>query len=422
MTRILIVKPTLPYPPDQGTKIVTLNLLKLLSKHFEVSLVCGLLNRDDESKSESLRPYCKDVFTFLLPNRKSLFHSAYYKALYSTKASLTGFPMEAYYCGSLELSRMVAEVTRSSEYDVAQFEYWFTADAARLAEVPCKVLLEHDVDFLRLQRKLVVTQGFWKKRGIEKTLSAVRNREIRAYSEFDKVLTLSRTDSVLVEKLAGIRGVSEHLPVMVDCWKYVPKHEGKIPSSIVFLGALDADFNVDALNFFCQEVFPLILSEIPETRFFIVGRKPPSSVQKLSDGQRIVLSADVPDIAPYVGRCMVQIVPLRFGGGVRIRTLEGMAMGMAIVSTTVGADGITAVPGRDMLLADTPQEFAARVCEILRSPLMGRRLGERAREFVVSEHSENAVEKRTVEIFKGLSELAEHKRTLMSQRFGRVGR
>ncbi|MCX5800462.1 MAG: glycosyltransferase [Candidatus Eisenbacteria bacterium] len=422
MTRILIVKPTLPYPPDQGTKIVTFNLLKLLSTHFEVSLVCGLLNRDDESKAENLRPYCKNVFTFLLPNRKSLAHSAYYKALYKTKTFLTGFPLEAYYCSSPELSRMVARVTRSSEYDVALFEYWFTANAARFAEVPCRVLLEHDVDFLRLQRRLTVTRGFWKKRSMERTLSTVRNREVRAYSEFDRVLALSGTDSVLVEKLAGIRGVSEQLPVMVDCRKYLPRHEGKIPSSIVFLGALDADFNVDALEFFCREIFPRVRAEVSGARLFIVGRRPPVSVQKLADGERIVLSADVPDIAPYVGRCMVQVVPLRFGGGVRIRTLEGMAMGMPVVSTTIGADGITAVPGRDLLLADTPRDFAAGVCEILRSPLLGRRLGERAREFVVGEHSERVVETRVVEIFQRLAEQAKQKREYISRRAEEVAR
>jgi|GEM_PF-220092 len=422
MTKILIVKPILPYPPDQGTKIVTLNLLRLLSKHFEVSLVCGLLNKDDGTKSGNLRSYCKDFFTFLLPNRKSFFHSAYYKALFLAKAAVTGFPLEAYYCSPSVLSETVARVTRSSEYDVVQFEYWFTANSARFAEAPCKVLLEHDVDHMRFQRKLMVTHGFWKRRLIEKTMSAVRSREIRAYSEFDKVLTLSKTDSVLIEKLAGIRGICEHLPVMVDCWKYVPKSEGKIPSSIVFLGALDADFNIDAINFFCNEIFPLVRSEIHEARLFIVGRKPPPSVQKLADGHRVVLAADVPDIAPYVNRCMVQVVPLRFGGGVRIRTLEGMAMGMPIVSTTIGADGITAVPGRDLLLADTPHDFAARVCEILRSPLLGRRLGERAREFVLAVHSEDAVEKNVVEIYSGLAEQGLQKREHIRQRAGKVAR
>jgi len=420
MKKILIVKPVLPYPPDQGTKIVSFNLLKLLSKQFEVSLLCGLLNREDESKKAGLKPYCKDIFTFLLPNRRSPLHSAYYKMLYKTEAVLSGFPLEAYYCNSAELSRVVADVTRSSQYDIGMFEYWYTASSARLAEVPCKALLEHDVDFLRFQRKLVITEGYWKRRGIEKTLSAVRIRETRAYSEFDKVLTLSETDAVLVEKLAGIRGVAQYLPVMVDCWKYVPKHEVKIPSSMVFLGALDADFNVDALHFFCREILPLIRSDVPEARLFIVGRRPPVSVQALADGKRIVLSADVPDIAPYVGRCIVQVVPLRFGGGVRIRTLEGMAMGMAIVSTTVGADGIAAIHGKDLLLADTPSEFAARVCEILRSPLLARRLGERAREFVVQEHSEDAVRERVLQIFNGLAEQADEKRRHIDQRAGKI--
>jgi glycosyltransferase involved in cell wall biosynthesis len=416
MTKILLVKPVLPYPPDQGTKVVTFNLLRTLAKHFEVSLVCGLLDKGDTRKVEELRPYCKKVFTYLLPNRKSILHSAYYKGLNNLKAMLSGFPVEAYYLAPPELSRTVVEVTRSSTYDIVQFDYWFTADAARFADAHCKVLLEHDVDFLRYQRRLIVAEGFLERHEIGKTLSAVRAREIRAYSEFDRVLALSETDSVLIEKLAGIKGVSGHLPVMVDCEKFVPTSQAKIPSSIVFLGALDADFNVDALTFFCATVFPLVLEEIPDAKLFIVGRRPPRSVQKLADGHRIVLSADVKDVAPHVKRCMVQVVPLRFGGGVRIRTLEGMAMGMAIVSTTIGMDGIAAKPGRDLLLGDSPQEFAARVIELLGSPVLGRRLGERAREFVKEQHSEAVVEEGIVALYEELRKQGEEKRAHIEQR------
>jgi glycosyltransferase involved in cell wall biosynthesis len=410
VTKILVVKPVMPYPPDQGTKVVTFNLLKVLSRHFEVSLVCGLLDRKDAHMVEGLRPYCRKVFTYLLPNRKSVFHSAYHKGRNVLRAKLSGFPVESYYLAPTELSKRVVEVTRSSSYDIAQFDYWFTADAARHAEADCKVLLEHDVDFLRYHRRLVVTEGFWARRDLEKTLSAVRAREIRAYSEFDRVLALSETDSVLIEKLAGIKGISRHLPVMVDCEKFSPTSEAKIPSSIVFLGALDADFNVDAIVFFCENIFPLILDEVSDARLLIVGRKPPKSVRKLADGRRIVLSADVKDVVPYVRRCMVQVVPLRFGGGVRIRTLEGMSMGMAIVSTSIGMDGVMAKPGRDLLLGDSPKEFAARVVELLRSPMLGRRLGERAREFVTANHSREVVEDRIAELYGELKKQGEERR------------
>ncbi|UCF79349.1 MAG: glycosyltransferase [Candidatus Eiseniibacteriota bacterium] len=418
MTRILLVKPVMPYPPDQGTKVVTLSLLEMLSRHFEVSLVCGLLDRRDASKVQKLRPFCKQVYTYLLPNRRSVFHSAYYKGLNTLRAWLSGFPAESFYLAPDELSRTVAEATRSSSYDIVQFDYWYTADAARFAEVPYKVLLEHDVDFLRYQRRLTIADGFWERRSIERTLSAVRSREIRAYSEFDRVLALSDADRVLIEKLAGIRGISRHLPVAVDCEKFTPASQGKIPSSIVFLGALDADFNVDAISFFCRSVFPLVLAGVSDARLFIVGRRPPRSVQKLADGRRIVVSSDVDDVAPYVKRCMVQVVPLRFGGGVRIRTLEGMAMGMAIVSTTIGMDGIAAKPGRDLLLGDTPQEFAARVIELLRSPVLGRRLGGRAREFAVQHHGREVVEKQVFSLYEELKKQREEKQAYMEKRTG----
>jgi glycosyltransferase involved in cell wall biosynthesis len=217
-------------------------------------------------------------------------------------------------------------------------------------------------------------------------------------------------DCVIVERLSGIKGVAQHLPVMVDCEKFRPSDESKIPSSIAFLGALDADFNVDALEYFYRSIFPLVSAEVPQARLFVVGRRPPQQITKLADGRRIFVSADVTDVAQHIGRCMVQVVPLRFGGGVRIRILEGMAMGMPIVTTTIGMDGVGARPGRDLLVGDNAEDFAARVVEVLRSPLLGRRLGERAREFVVSEHSEPAVESRIVETYRALNEQAEENR------------
>jgi len=416
MTRLLMVKPIIPYPPDQGTKIVTLNLLRTLSRHFELGLICGLPSKEDAVHADALRPYCNDVFTFLLPNKKSIAHRAFYRGLYTLKSSFQSFPLETYYCCPAELSRLVAEVTNASIYDIAQFEYWFTAPAARFARVYGKALLEHDIDFLRFQRKLAVTDGFWQRRNMERTISAVKTREVRAYSEFDRVLTLSVADCVIVERLSGIKGVAQYLPVMVDCDRFVPSTESKIPSSIVFLGALDADFNIDALDYFCRSIFPIVSSEVPQARLFVVGRRPPRQVEKLADGRRIFVSADVPDTRQQVGRCMVQVVPLRFGGGVRIRTLEGMAMGMPIVTTTIGMDGIGARPGRDLLVGDNAEDFAARVVEVLRSPLLGRRLGERARDFVVSEHSEPAVESRIVETYRALQAMAEENRRHVKSR------
>ncbi|MFH0777203.1 MAG: glycosyltransferase family 4 protein [Candidatus Eisenbacteria bacterium] len=416
MARILIIKPLLPYPPDQGTKVVTFNLLKLLSRHFEVSLLCGLASKEDASKAEGLKPFCKEVFTFLLPNKKSRLHSFYYKGKYSLQSSLTGFPLETFYCASPLLRRTVAEVTRSSKYEMAQFEYWFTADAARLAEVPCKVLLEHDIDFLRHERRLASTAGFWPRRSAKRTIASVRAREVRAYSEFDMVFALSRSDGTLVERLAGIRGICRYLPVVIDCEKYSPSAEEKIPASIVFLGALDADFNIDAILFFCREIFPLVLNGVPEARLFIVGRRPPAAVQKLADGERVILSANVEDITSHVRRCMVQVVPLRFGGGVRVRTLEGMAMGMAIVSSSVGMDGILARPGRDLLRADSPREFAGRVCEILRNPYLAAKLGERARHFVVTHHSEEVLERNVLNTYAEALRQAELRRKMQAER------
>jgi len=141
--------------------------------------------------------------------------------------------------------------------------------------------------------------------------------------------------------------------------------------------------NSDAALYFCREILPLIWNEMPDAKFYIVGKNPPESVRSLEKREsRIVVTGAVPDVRPYEERAKVFVVPLRIGGGTRLKILEAMSMSRPVLSTAVGAEGIEAKDGVHLELADRPEDFAARAVALLRDDARCRALGEAGRKFV----------------------------------------
>ena len=140
---------------------------------------------------------------------------------------------------------------------------------------------------------------------------------------------------------------------------------------VVFSGSMDWEPNVDGVEFFCKEIWPVVLSDVPEAIFRIVGRDPRPRVKKLAC-QSVEVTGTVPSIVNHLREAAVLVVPLRMAGGTRIKIYEGMAMGKATVSTSVGAEGLNVQQGRDILLADEPGRFAAHVVNLLRDEILRR--------------------------------------------------
>jgi glycosyltransferase involved in cell wall biosynthesis len=135
----------------------------------------------------------------------------------------------------------------------------------------------------------------------------------------------------------------------------------------MFLGSMDWEANVDAVDYFCREIWPAVRAAVPEARFRIVGRNPSPRVAALASSS-VEVTGRVPSVIDYLKETAVFVVPLRIGGGTRLKIFEAMAAGRAIVSTSVGAEGLDVHDGADVMLADTPSRFADRVIELLRDP------------------------------------------------------
>jgi glycosyltransferase involved in cell wall biosynthesis len=155
----------------------------------------------------------------------------------------------------------------------------------------------------------------------------------------------------------------------------------RAPTTLLFFGAIDYHPNTDAMLFFAREVMPLLRSRVPRVRLCIVGRRPPEAVTALR-GPDVEVAGAVEDVRPYLERAAVVIVPLRLGGGTRLKILEALAMGKAVVSTTLGAEGLDVVPDRDLLLADDPATFAAQIRRLLDDPELAARIGAAGRRVV----------------------------------------
>jgi glycosyltransferase involved in cell wall biosynthesis len=161
--------------------------------------------------------------------------------------------------------------------------------------------------------------------------------------------------------------------------------------ALVFTGKMDYRPNVDAVLWFADAVLPLILAQAPDTRFYVVGQQPHERLARLAEQPGIMLTGRVPDTRPYIAAAGVYIVPLRIGGGTRLKVLEAMAMGQAIVSTRLGCDGFDFTDSHEVRFADEPAAFAEAVLELFRDRSRAAALGQTARAFVETHYGWDAI-------------------------------
>jgi glycosyltransferase involved in cell wall biosynthesis len=190
-------------------------------------------------------------------------------------------------------------------------------------------------------------------------------------------LVLSPDEALTLERLVDVRNV-DVIPNGVDVEYFRPSGERDATGSVVYTGLMNYAPNVEAVQHFCSEILPLVHRRVPHAHFHVVGAKPAPEVQALSS-ERVTVHGFVPDVRPYLRDAEVFVVPLLHGGGIRNKILEAAASGRAVVSTTLGAEGLGLRAGEELLLADSPAEFADAVTSLLRDPLRREALERRAR-------------------------------------------
>jgi len=376
--KILWVKAGGLVPPDTGGKIRSYNILRQLARHHSVTFFSFYSAHDHDIHADLNNVLDRVVCLPLnLPAPKSLTEMKDY--------ILRLFSREPYNISKFcrpEVRRELLRVLQQQTHDLILCDFVIAAGVVPW-DWPCpKVLFTHNVEAAIWRRHYEVARNpLWK------ALSWWEWRRMQAaertYLQLaDHVLAVSENDRNYFARFLNAEKLTV-IPTGVDVEYFQPTATEDVPDSIVFTGSMDWLPNEDAMFYFIEEILPLIRRQIPGASLCVVGRKPSSRLQALCQNYKnLQFSGWVEDVRPFLARGAVCIVPLRVGGGTRLKIFEAMSMGKAVVSTSIGAEGLPVRDGEHLLLADDPASFAQMVVNLHREPERRRQIGIAARKLV----------------------------------------
>ena len=380
--RILWVKVGGLWPLDTGGRLRTFHTVAELSRRHRLVLLTTHGPGEDPEELVRQLPQCERVvsFPYQPPPRGSL-------ALAGALAAswLSPLPLDVW---KWRVPALRAEVSRrlaAGEADVCVADFLIaTPNVPRGGHVPV-VLFEHNVEHVLWRRLAEVETRHWRRRVLERESRKMRRYEAKACREASLTVAVSEEDRALLAAdapAARIRAV----PTGVDTTYFAPGAEER-SSGLVFTGSMDWYPNEDAILHFAEHILPRIRKEVPQTRLTVVGRRPSARLRAATAGLPIEVTGRVEDVRPYVSRASVYVVPLRVGGGTRLKICEALAMGKPLVSTTIGAEGLPLVSGEHFIRSDEPADFAEAVVSLLRDPRRRRALGDCGRRLMEERHS-----------------------------------
>ena len=363
-------------PPDMGGKIRSYNILKQLAQRHEITLFTFYQEHPNDQHLLGNAFFSRIVPVPLpLPPRRSL---AEY--LRSARMMTAGRPVTIDKFLSPEVRRRYAELLASDTFDAVICDFLVPGSLMRWQSRPPTILFTHNVEAQVWERHYKVTTNPVMKAACWLEARALAGAERRYVELADHVLAVSDNDRKFFLQYIAPERISV-IPTGVDTEYFQPSTEPEQPDTMVFTGTMDWMPNEDGVVYFAEKILRVIRQRIPGAAFWVVGRRPARRVQALASN-RITVTGAVDDIRPYLGRAAVCVVPLRSGSGTRIKIFEAMAAGKAVVSTTMGAEGLPVTHGENIILADDPADFANRVAALLRDPRRRAELGRAARQLV----------------------------------------
>lgn len=413
MTRLLFLTPQVPYPPHQGTTIRNYNLIANLAADYEIHLLSFQQPGDDPAGNSPLPRFCKVVETIPAPTR-SLFSRA-------VTTFTSPSPDMALRLASKTFQARLGMLLEQHRYDVIQIEgiemspyglwlvnhpLWRSArQKENRPEIPIGrprlVFDDHNAEYV-LQQRAWETDRRKRSRLHAAIYSRIQWDKLQRYERnvcqrVDRVIAVSDADAGALRKLDP-RIDPTVIPNGVDLAYYAAysretdqQRPNYGPNALVFTGKMDFRPNIDAVTWFAQEVLPLIQQEVPDVRFVVVGKEPHPRVADLAANPAITVTGWVPDVRAHIAASAVYVVPLRMGGGTRLKVLEAMAMCSALVSTRLGCEGFP-LAGKDIVaFADDAPALAQAVVALLQDPARRRRMGEAGRAFVEANYGWSAI-------------------------------
>lgn len=393
--RILLLTQVLPYPPDAGPRVKLWSTLRHLTECGHHVTLISFVRPEEERHLPVVEALTEQVVAVSLRRSRAVDLAAW------CRSHLSGRPFLVERDDKTAMRRAVEVARRQQDFDILHADQLtmtqFLTPSAD-GRGPLRVFDAHNATWTIVRRS-----GSRVPRPL-RPLLAMEAARLRSYEgkivrEFD--LTVAVTDHDRTDLLDAARGhgrISQLprirvVPITVDTEDLQPIDRRPDPGALLTLGSLHYAPNADGIRWFLQEVLPRVRQAVPAARLTIVGKNPPRDIRRLAQVSPDVVSVTgyVSDLTPWLQRTAIMVVPVLAGSGMRVRILEGLARAMPIVTTTIGLEGIDARVGLDLLVADSPEDFAAAVVALLRDPERQRRLGAAGRQLIEDRYERRKV-------------------------------
>lgn len=380
----VIIDGDVSYPATSGKRLRTLNLMLQLAKRHQITYV-GRCAADSEEASVApsfLRAHGIEpiLLSCPVPRKSGLkFYSRLVANLFSA------LPYSVVSHQSQAIRKQISKIATTNRVDVWQVEWApYLSMIDRALKGP-RVVIAHNVDTLIWQRYYENEHAILKKTFLKSQWKKFQRFEAKAFQSATRVVAVSEEDAQLIRDNFGQSAV-DVVDNGIDRDFFAPIAAKRNPSQILFLGALDWRPNLDAVSLLLDRILPQVLRQKPDAKLIIVGRRPPTNlVERVRQLAAVELHADVGDVRPFLAQCSVMAVPLRIGGGSRLKILEALAAGLPVVSTRIGAEGLILKSGQDYIQAEI-DEMPTALTQILHSPMVAQEMTAQARTFVLDRY------------------------------------
>lgn len=394
--KILMGFHTLAYPPQSGVRKRTFHLLDETSKYHDVTIV-SLGTQNDEV---SIREYFRNTggrITFAEYGAPKWVNLLKRIKMVLLQKSLLQISI------TRDMQKAFDRIFQDQKFDLVFLSSPTLLYYRRPAGIPC-VTDTHNVEYDLWYRSYQHARNPVMRIYLQNQYRLMKRDELELCSQPDLLLTTSERDKALFERdLTG--KVIRVIPNGVDVDYFAPQERQEVPHSMVFSGVMNYLPNEHAMIHFIDNIFPLILKRVPDAKIVIVGDAPSKKLMNRSNAH-VVVTGKVEDVRPYIAKAQIYVIPLLVGGGTRLKALEAAAMGKAIVSTSLGCEGINFRDGDSVLLADTAEAFSEAVARLFDDKECRAQLAERAHSVVVQSYSWKVIGRKLNGVLESISRSA----------------
>ena len=391
--KILFLEHLFPLPPDSGSKIKSCFTIRSLASRHEVRLLSYVRGDDERRCIPEIEGLCSKVDVVDLMRSKA---RGGFEALSSLALGRSFIVSRDF---RPQMLRAFHDAVEQFRPDVVHIDHLQMSPFADFDGRYKTVLDQHNVESVIVRRIGETVPNPLMRAYARIEYPRLRRYELNTCRQCDLVLTVSGEDRDTLRKMDPNLKNVEPVPIGIDTEGIQIVERNGDRQNALFLGTMYWPPNVDSVTYFCREIMPLVKKQAPDFTFTIAGQRPTAEVSALAADPSVKVTGYVKDTNEPARDCGVFVVPLRSGSGVRVKILTAMAMGLPIVSTTVGAEGLELTNGEHILLADDPNDFAAAVVKVLGDPELARTLGRNARELVCSKYSWDVARKRLLELY-----------------------